>query len=472
MSAIVSRRWGVPTQSGGGRRVTLSPPSSVLKAGQALLRGAVLWSPDGRFYATVQVDGNFVIYDTAVVDDSGDYLAIFASSTAGSAAVGLWMQTDGNLVLYDGQWNAIWSTGTRGSGATYAILQAGGDFLLYTARGQAVWDTFQNTPEGILWEIANDTATPPGPTSAGAFLGYVPPRNVNTGGGGSSSGGLSFRTDVLVAGHRLARGEAIYSPSGCFFAVMQTDGNFVVYDARGGQAWVIDQNADGHWYGPALFASNTRGSGAVFAAFQGDGNFVLYDAAGRSVWSTATAGQGGTYLIMQNDGDLVLYGADGRAIWSSFSRMSPPIGPGIDLSQVSVNGRTCAQAGFGGGGFISATPINKVNIGNGRVKITNPVPTHSFHGGPRQTGGIVPIRDILSSQCLIPLAYAISLIDTQVCAGGTAVTVIHGFQQAFNAANPMSPINQDGIYTDATAQAVSLLIGANLTPPSCSRLLR
>jgi hypothetical protein len=67
----------------------------------------------------------------------------------------------------------------------------------------------------------------------------------------------------------------------------------------------------------ALWASNTVGSGADEAILQGDGNFVLYTSSGTPVWASNTAGNTGAYLSVQNDGNVVVYSASGAALWST-----------------------------------------------------------------------------------------------------------------------------------------------------------
>jgi hypothetical protein len=106
------------------------------------------------------------------------------------------------------------------------------------------------------------------------------------------------------------------------YAIMQSDGNLVVYGAGGA----------------ALWASNTPGHPGATLAVQDDGNVVLYDSAHNALWSsdtyrrdqTITAGNGLgpgrwtdgslTRLVMQTDGNLVIYRKrDGAALWSSYT---------------------------------------------------------------------------------------------------------------------------------------------------------
>ncbi len=81
----------------------------------------------------------------------------------------------------------------------------------------------------------------------------------------------------------------------CYYHLdMQSDGNLVTY---GG----------GYKGFAAEWSSNTQNTGG-YAVMQADGNFVIYNWADAAVWSTDTYGQATTgYLAQQDDGNLVLY---------------------------------------------------------------------------------------------------------------------------------------------------------------------
>ncbi|HEX8205300.1 MAG TPA: hypothetical protein VF587_04500, partial [Solirubrobacteraceae bacterium] len=70
---------------------------------------------------------------------AGQYL------TADYGRYNLWMQGDGNLVLYGEEGKVLWSSGTYGSGANRAVMQLDGNFVLYSNSGP-VWAT--NTYSG------------------------------------------------------------------------------------------------------------------------------------------------------------------------------------------------------------------------------------------------------------------------------------------------------------------------------------
>ncbi|GAA1270723.1 hypothetical protein GCM10009665_68790 [Kitasatospora nipponensis] len=138
----------------------------------------------------------------------------------------------------------------------------------------------------------------------------------------------------LTVTHRTAPNGVIWSSGTAgnngAYAIMQTDGNLVVYKAGGGSS-----------SGGALWASSTYFNNGAYLRVQDDGNIVVYKknggpAVGNALWSTGTvrvnptiaSGQPvwtgqwtdekSTVLIMQQDGNLVLYRkSDGAALWNS-----------------------------------------------------------------------------------------------------------------------------------------------------------
>jgi hypothetical protein len=105
----------------------------------------------------------------------------------------------------------------------------------------------------------------------------------------------------------LGPGQYIQSTNGLYIAIMQADGNFVVYGPSG-----------------ALWSTGTWGTAAAALTLQNDGNVVLWGPNGQAFWSAGTWGTTGNTLTIQNDGDLVLTGAPtdlgtrpGQVLWSS-----------------------------------------------------------------------------------------------------------------------------------------------------------
>ena len=105
-------------------------------------------------------------------------------------------------------------------------------------------------------------------------------------------------------------GDFLVSPNGTYTAIMQADGNFVVYQGTGGHV---------------IWASGVVpgvGNGPYNAVMQGDGNFVVYQGTGggSAIWASGVipgVGQGPYSAVMQDDGNFVIYqGTGGNAIWA------------------------------------------------------------------------------------------------------------------------------------------------------------
>ncbi len=107
-------------------------------------------------------------------------------------------------------------------------------------------------------------------------------------------------TDTLSSGARLTVGQTLVSVNRRYRLLMQSDGNLVLYDD-------VDRTAP--------WASNTGGISAGYALLQGDGNFVVYDAQGVGRFASNSVGYPNSRLLLQNDGNLVLYNAAGQPVW-------------------------------------------------------------------------------------------------------------------------------------------------------------
>jgi hypothetical protein len=107
---------------------------------------------------------------------------------------------------------------------------------------------------------------------------------------------MGNRGSYLVAGQSLAAGDYLASPNGQYCAVMQDDGNFVLY-------WgcLPDKLVGATW------SSDTVALGDQSLSMQKDGNLVLYRDS-KPVWASNTAGKSASlFARMQDDGNLVLY---------------------------------------------------------------------------------------------------------------------------------------------------------------------
>jgi hypothetical protein len=105
----------------------------------------------------------------------------------------------------------------------------------------------------------------------------------------------------LIPGEKLFPGHSVDSPNGQYTLTFHEDGNLT------------------HRHNPTgvtLWATGTAGSGADVAVLQHDGNFVLY-AGSHALWATGTQGHSGAEFCLQDDGNLVVYHRNGTPVWDS-----------------------------------------------------------------------------------------------------------------------------------------------------------
>ena len=178
-------------------------------------------------YATMQTDGNFVIYGPAGA-------ALWSTQTAGSGGSIIKMQDDGNLVIY----SVVWLAGT------YATPSPG-PFPTQTCS----IGTILHAPQDLL---ANQCIVSP----KGQYILLM----------GAPAGPL-FIYDLA---HNVGTWGAPGSNNGGVKASLQSDGNFVVYNSSN----------------TALWSSGTSGTGANLLDMEDDGRIILY----RPVWQSNTGG--------------------------------------------------------------------------------------------------------------------------------------------------------------------------------------
>lgn len=115
--------------------------------------------------------------------------------------------------------------------------------------------------------------------------------------------------DMLLSGQALYPNKPpnpnqLISMNGQFTLIMQQDGNLVLY-----------YTPTSSTQRTKIWATNTAGRAVREALMQTDGNFVLYDYTPMPLWSSNTAGYPGSYLVLQNDGNLVIYKP--IAVWAT-----------------------------------------------------------------------------------------------------------------------------------------------------------
>ena len=109
-------------------------------------------------------------------------------------------------------------------------------------------------------------------------------------------------TASLQQNQRLHAGESIWSSNGLYRLRYDESGDLVLFDVAGGYS---------------MWRSGTQGSSPGIAVMQDDGNFVIYDINGQPCWWTGTDVNPGAFLIVQDDGNVVVYDGSLRALWNT-----------------------------------------------------------------------------------------------------------------------------------------------------------
>ncbi len=168
------------------------PPQSCgtvnyLPAGQRINANQCLVSPHGQYILYMAPDGNFYIYDIA------HSTAPWGAGTYGHPGAYATLQTDGNFVVYDVNGVALWNSGTAGSGAERLELEDDGRIIIW----KSAWNSGTSTGQFTWPPLAH-----PG-CDVGTGIGW---------------------TGVLGSG------QCIVSPNGHFELLLQTDGSLVIND--------------------------------------------------------------------------------------------------------------------------------------------------------------------------------------------------------------------------------------------------
>ena len=117
-------------------------------------------------------------------------------------------------------------------------------------------------------------------------------------------------TTVLPPGEGLAPGDRLTTHRTRL--VMQRDGD-LVFSAQSRDRW------------QEVWASETSGNPGAYALMQEDGNLVVYSSSGEALWNAGTFDHPGAYLQLEDDGRrLVIYDADGIDLWVNGHPAGPP----------------------------------------------------------------------------------------------------------------------------------------------------
>jgi hypothetical protein len=127
-------------------------------------------------------------------------------------------------------------------------------------------------------------------------------------------------SDTLQPNEVLNPNQALFSANKRWELIYQSDGNLVLYD-------VSTSVPKARWN------SHTYGASAGHSVMQSDGNFVVYNAENRPVWDSHTYGVHDVTCHVQDDGNFVLYshapGVSLLAVWDAWTDNARHAPPGV-----------------------------------------------------------------------------------------------------------------------------------------------
>ncbi|UGQ14497.1 protein kinase [Yinghuangia sp. ASG 101] len=172
---------------------------------------------------------------------------------------------------------------------------------LVTAVAVATAVIAAGTAAVVLWLTGGDGDTnASAPSSGSTVTGRVPPSVTDPGSPAEGSAPTGGASSPAAPQKVLTRNDAMTSPNGDTVLRLQVDGNLVVYHL-GEPTWA----ADNAW---------PRGWRAVM---QQDGDFVLFDEDGDVLWSSGTGGHPGATLDVRDDGSVVIVDRNDTVLWAA-----------------------------------------------------------------------------------------------------------------------------------------------------------
>ena len=245
-------RWTARTEGNSGAVLNLSDDGQLVIA----LNGETIWSSS---YLENLNPGEILAVRNALVSADGNYK--------------LEVNASGNLCLvHTPNSQTIWSANTEGEN-NKAVLEKEGNLAVYNTKGKALWSSGTGSDSGVKLNLQNDG-------SLGIYGGYK----------------IIWGPHILTPEQKLKPGQSLVSPNGTYHLNFQEDGDLVLCKTSDPKT--------------SLWSSGTKGKASFKAIVQRDGNFVIYDASTTALWSTGVEKSGSridAWLMLQNDGNLVVY---------------------------------------------------------------------------------------------------------------------------------------------------------------------
>ena len=126
----------------------------------------------------------------------------------------------------------------------------------------------------------------------------------------------------VAVGTTIAAGQSITSPNGLFSLGLSASG-------------ALEETAGSR----VIWSTGNSGQPGDKAVLQADGNLVLYSETGQPLWSTRTGESSGNSLWVRDDGSLAITTSAGKTLWARApSATNLPVGAALTVGQALVAG--------------------------------------------------------------------------------------------------------------------------------------
>jgi len=261
--------------------------TDTLPAGKYLTDNEMLVSKNGKYFAVLEIQSNFVVYREQV--GSSEYIIWRRGGWENyNYPHKVIMQSDGNLVVFDGNNEALWATDTVQSGVlpNKLVMQDNGNLVLQDSDGNIVWESGTAQIPSIALQSPN----------------------------------------ALEAEEYLLDGEKLVSNNGQYTLELQKRGSLVLTKKACGEikkTWTSGDTSDSYYPHQAIM--------------QTDGNFCIYNRYGYVLWCSATyySGTPPHKLVLNDNGNLALVDSTGYTVWETHTTEVVPV---TLLESDSLNG--------------------------------------------------------------------------------------------------------------------------------------
>jgi hypothetical protein len=271
--------------------------AQVLEPNEYLSSGEFVFSPSGEYKVGLTSKGDLTL------QDHRSNLVWSAGITYGDRC---FMQTDGNLVVRDGDNKVLWASHTsENPGARFIINNVGclaimkDQTPLWTAELKMEWLSAQTAPQNAI--------TPQ----------------------------ISFSAAiVLEPGTFLSQGQFVSSPSGFYKVGLSMSGSLVLLGEDGSNP---------------VWSSGIAGGHRCY--MQGDGNLLVRDTDQKQIWASHTSNNRGARFVISDSGRIAVL-LDETSLWdsvphlgSSLEELGPSPTPSLHDTTSSIEEATILESG-------------------------------------------------------------------------------------------------------------------------------